>query len=158
MLLRAPWEGKSLHHVVVIQMPASPVSHSGDKWWGAELNGSNASLPLLHNNICNTTFVAAWKRPSGDINGTTHFRVKAGAASGPPGSIHLSAQHIGTFPVYSLHHILHQPTSLCSPSISLVTLFPPLGLIKPVRLPRPGSPQLSVRGWFYGLSPLLMAI
>ena len=77
---------------------------------------------LFHNSIGDTTFVAA-KQASGDINGTTHFRVEAGTVSGPPDSIHLSARHIGTFPVYSLHHILHLPTSLSSPSISLAVFF-----------------------------------
>ncbi len=33
--------------------------------------------------------------------------VEAGAVSGPADSIHLSARHIGTFPVCSLLHILH---------------------------------------------------
>lgn len=99
------------------------------------------------------TFVAAWKQPSSDINGTTHFRVEAGAVSGPPDSIHLSARQIGTFPVYSLRHTPHPARSLCSPSISLAALFPLPAPIKkkpaPARLPRPSTPQRSIRGWFF---------
>lgn len=79
---------------------------------------------LASSALVSGTFVAVWKQPSGDINGTTHFRVEAGAVSGPPDSIHLSARQIGTFPVYSLHHVPHPARSLCSPSISLAALFP----------------------------------
>lgn len=106
------------------------------------------------------TFVAAWKQPSGDINGTTHFRVEAGAVSGPPDSIHLSARQIGTFPVYSLRHTPHPARSLCSPSISLAALFPLPAPIKKKPRPRaPASakhtPAIYQRVIFYGLSPLL---
>ncbi len=86
--------------------------------------------------------------------------VEAGAVSGPADSIHLSARHIGTFPVCSLLHILHLTHQ---PLLSIYLLggffFPlPLAPIKPVRLPRPSTPLWSIRGWFYGLSPILMAI
>lgn len=46
--------------------------------------GTELKRPLLpHNRTLNATFVAARKRPSGDVNGTTHFGAEAGAVSGP---------------------------------------------------------------------------
>ena len=133
--------------------------HAGDKWRGTEQRPPATRPPhpsLICDCIGDTTFVAAWKQPSGDINGTTHFGAEAGAVSGPPDSIHLSALHIGTFPVYSLHHTLHLPTSRCSPSISLAAPPPPFSP-RPIKTHAPSTPQWSIRGWFYGISPPLMA-
>lgn len=66
------------------------------------------AMRVYHNS---TTFFAALK-PSGDINGTTHFRVEAGAVHSPRGSIHLS----DIFPAYSLYHILHPARHFSPPN------------------------------------------